>query len=267
MGNRTQYGYDTGGFVRTVTDPNGNVTTTEHDVRGNTISSKTCQDRPGNLCSTIFYTYSPDAMTKTLTPGPLNDVMLTTRDGRSTSATDDTYKTTYGYDTYGNRTTVTDPLGRVTTTAYTDGTTVAAADGGFAPAGLPMTVTTPGGAKQSVVYFHSGDVATVTDPAGKVTAFTYDGMGRVLTKKETTTAFPAGLTNSFTYHKSGLVKTQTSPRGDEPGHRRGPHHQNHPCVQCGRPGLFADGRGHHRRGRGQDHLLWLQLPRSAELHD
>ena len=45
LGGQTKYGYDEGGFLRTVTDPNGNVTTTEHDVRGNTVSSTTCQNR------------------------------------------------------------------------------------------------------------------------------------------------------------------------------------------------------------------------------
>ncbi|OLB75035.1 MAG: hypothetical protein AUI14_22170 [Actinobacteria bacterium 13_2_20CM_2_71_6] len=211
LGNKTQYGYDEGGFLRTATDPNGNVTTTEHDVRGNTVSQTTCQDRPGNKCSTVYYTYFPDAITKTLTPNPLNDLMLTQRDGRSSSATDNTYLTTYGYDSKGNRTTVTDPLGRVTTTTYTDGTSVLAADGGPAPAGLPATLTTAGGAKQTIVYYKSGDVASVTDPAGKVTTFAYDGIGRVLTKTETTNTFPSGLTTTLVYDKLGRVVSQNQP--------------------------------------------------------
>ncbi|WP_204015529.1 hypothetical protein, partial [Virgisporangium aurantiacum] len=166
LGNKTQYGYDTGGFLRTVTDPNGNVTTNEHDARGNTVSQVTCQDQSANKCSTVYYTYYPDATTTVLSPDPRNDVMLTMRDGRSASATDNTYRTAFTYDAAGNRTSVTDPLGRVTTTTFTDGTTVAAADGGFAPAGLPTTVTTAAGSVQRVVYFRSGEVATVTDPAG-----------------------------------------------------------------------------------------------------
>ncbi|ASW53379.1 LamG-like jellyroll fold domain-containing protein [Plantactinospora sp. KBS50] len=163
LGNRTRYGYDTGGFMRTVTDPNGNVETTEHDVRGNAISQTTCQDRSQNKCSTVYFTYYPDATTKVLTPDPRNDVMLTTRDGRSASATDNTYLTSYAYDARGNRTGVTDPLGRSTTTTFTDGTTIAAVNGGFAPPGLPSTVTTAGGAAQKVDYFANGDVARTTD--------------------------------------------------------------------------------------------------------
>jgi YD repeat-containing protein len=76
LGNDAQFGYDTGGFVRTVTDPNDNVTTTEQDVRGNTISSKTCQTYSTQKCSTVFFTYYPDATTKVLAPAPRNDVML-----------------------------------------------------------------------------------------------------------------------------------------------------------------------------------------------
>ena len=211
LNNKTQYGYDSGGSLRTVTDPNGNVTTTEQDVRGNTISSKTCQNRPSGLCSTIFYTYSPDDITKNLSPNPLNDVLMTVRDGRSASATDNTYLTSYGYDATGNRTSVTDALGRVTSTAYTDGTTVAAVDGGFAPAGLPRTVVTAGGAQQYVAYYHSGDVATITDPAGQVTTMTYDGLGRAATKVEKTSAFPAGLTTTLTYDGLGRVGTADEP--------------------------------------------------------
>ena len=58
-GNQTQYGYDTGGFLHTVTDPNGDVTTTGHDVRGNDVSTKTCQDFSADKCSTVYYTLLP----------------------------------------------------------------------------------------------------------------------------------------------------------------------------------------------------------------
>ncbi|MBT8225662.1 MAG: hypothetical protein KJO75_09220, partial [Dactylosporangium sp.] len=210
-GGTIRYGYDVGGFLRTVTDPNGNVVITEHDVRGNTVSSTTCQNQAADRCSTVYFTYHPDATTKILSPDPRNDQLLTVRDARSASATDDTYRTTYAYDEQGNRTSVTDALGRVTTTGYTDGTTVAAADGGFAPAGLPSTLTTAGNAQQTVTYFANGDVASVTDPAGKVTSMTYDGLGRALTSTDVTDTHPEGLTTSVTYDGLGRVLAQTDP--------------------------------------------------------
>jgi RHS repeat-associated protein len=211
-GNRTQYGYDTGGFLRTTTDPNGNVTVNEHDVRGNVVSTSTCQNQAANTCSTIYYTYFPDDTTKLPPADPRNDLILTARDGRSTSATDNSYLTTYGYDATGNRTSIKDPLGRSTLTTYTDGTTVAAFDGGFAPPGLPSTLTTPGGVKQTVVYYRNGDIATVTDPAGKVTSYTYDALGRASRTTEVTDRFPApGLVESSRYDGLNRVVSHTSP--------------------------------------------------------
>ncbi|WP_163573549.1 LamG domain-containing protein [Fodinicola feengrottensis] len=45
-GQTTSYGYDTGGFAHTITDPNGNVTVVGHDVRGNEVSDDL--SKPGN---------------------------------------------------------------------------------------------------------------------------------------------------------------------------------------------------------------------------
>jgi RHS repeat-associated protein len=211
LGNTTSYGYDVGGFVNTATDPRGDVTTTTQDVRGNTVAATTCQDYSLQKCSTIYYTYYPDDTSTTLTPDPRNDMVLTMRDGRSSGPTDNTYLTTYTYDALGNRTSVAEPLGRTTATAYTDGTSVAAQDGGFAPAGLPAQATMPGGAVQKMVYFHNGDLASVTEPAGAVAAFTYDALGRVLTNTKTTDTFPSGLTTTFTYNAAGQVLTEADP--------------------------------------------------------
>jgi RHS repeat-associated protein len=215
QGFTTRYGYDTGGFLRTVTDPNGNVTTTGHDVRGNEVSRTTCSFTP-DYCSTTYYTYFPDATTKTLTPDPRNDLVLTVRDGRSASATDNFYLTSMTYDTAGNRTGVTTPpvvgypSGRTLITAFTTPTT-AADGGGVTPAGLPTVTTSPGGANVAVTYRASGDIATVTDAVGQITRFTYDGIGRVLTTTTVSDAYPGGLTTTFTHDRLGRVLTQTNP--------------------------------------------------------
>src|SRR5581483_11813277 len=63
-----RFGYDVGGFLDTVTDPNGNVVTTGHDVRGNTVSQTTCQNQAANACATTYYSYYPDDTSTTLTP-------------------------------------------------------------------------------------------------------------------------------------------------------------------------------------------------------
>ena len=132
---------------------------------------------------------------------------LTARDGRSASASDNAYLTSYAYDAKGNRTTVTGPPvsgypnGRTSTTTYTDGTTVAAADSGFAPAGLPWKTTTAGGAVTTTVYFRNGDIASVTDPDGLVTSYTYDNLGRPASQKVVSDSYPNGMTTTSVFDK------------------------------------------------------------------
>lgn len=210
LGNVTKFGYDVGGYTNVVFDPNGVWTQTLQDARGNTKQLISCQDQSASRCSSVYYTYYPDATTTTLTPDPRNDVLLTMRDGRSASATDNSFLTTYGYDAAGNRTTVTDPLGRVTTTGYTAATTPAV-DGGVTPAGLPATLTTPGGLTQKVEYYSTGDVARVRDPQGKVTTYSYDGLGRLLRQAEVSGTYPDGLVTSYGHDVMGRKVSQTDP--------------------------------------------------------
>ncbi|MFJ9628913.1 LamG-like jellyroll fold domain-containing protein [Streptomyces sp. NPDC101175] len=220
LGNKTSFGYDTAGFEHTVIDPNGAVTTTGHDVRGNIVSSTSCQDQVANKCDTEYYTYYPDDTTAQLTTAdPRNDQLLTERDGRSASATDTTYLTSYAYDSTGNQTAVTGPAvpgfpaGRATTTVYSDGTsTYPATGGGVVPKGLPVRTVSPGGAVNSVAYFSNGDVASTTDAIGLVTSYTYDGVGQVLSQKVVSDTYPNGLTTSYTYDQNGQVTTESDPQ-------------------------------------------------------
>ncbi|MFF8608780.1 LamG-like jellyroll fold domain-containing protein [Streptomyces sp. NPDC015346] len=218
-GRRTTYGYDTGGFLHTVTDPNGNRSITGHDVRGNAVSQTTCQDTKANKCSTEYFTYFPDATTAFPPMDLRNDLVLTERDGRSSGPTDNTYLTSYTYDTSGNVTAVTSPPvaghpnGRTTTTTYTT-TATPAAEGGTAkaPAGLVATVTTPGGKKTSHTYFANGDLAQTTDANGTTVKYTYDNLGRQTSTTEISDSHPAGLTTSLTYDKNDQVVTDTAPK-------------------------------------------------------
>jgi YD repeat-containing protein len=76
---------------------------------------------------------------------------------------------------------------------------------------LVASATTPGGAKTVYSYLHNGDVASITDPAGLVTDYTYDGLGRVLSKKVISDTFSQGLTTSYSYDAAGHVLTETDP--------------------------------------------------------
>ncbi|NUK10469.1 Teneurin-1 [Streptomyces lunaelactis] len=217
-GKRTTYGYDTAGFMHTVTDANGNRSISGHDIRGNTVSQTDCQDTAADKCATEYYTYYPDATTAFPPMDPRNDLPLTERDARSSGPTDNTYLTNYTYDTAGNVTSVTTPPvaghpgGRTATTTYTT-TATAAAEGGTAkaPAGLVDTVTTPGGKKTKYTYFANGDVAAVTDANGATAKYTYDNLGRQINENEISDAQPGGLATSFTYDKNDQVATETNP--------------------------------------------------------
>jgi RHS repeat-associated protein len=202
LGNLTQFGYDaTTGAMRLRVDPNGNKTELAHDVRGNVIEQSTWQDQTDESTkSTVRMTYFPNASTVDPAPDPRNDKLLTVRDPR----TDGTYVTSYTYDTGGNVTSVTDPLGRVSTTTLSDGSS-------GVPAGLVTREVLPGGGVKTVSYRPNGDVAQIVDPAGLTVGFTYDRLGRVLTRTEITSAAPEGRTETLTYDKAGRVRTVTEP--------------------------------------------------------
>jgi large repetitive protein len=187
----TSYGYDTGGFLYTVTHPDGDIVTTAHDVRGNVTSKTTCQDLAGNVCSTSYYTYYPAGNGNAqLTPDPRNNAVLTASDGRSASASDTTYQTTYAYNPLGEVTAKKSPAvtgyaaGMTTTSTYTSATT-AAYGGGNTPAGLLQSKTNADGAVTSYAYYADGDLALKTTALGETTLYTNDGLGNVATETAT----------------------------------------------------------------------------------
>jgi RHS repeat-associated protein len=226
-GGTTRYGYDTGGFLNTVTDPLGDVTTTGHDVRGNELSQTTCQNLAAQQCSTSYYTYWPDDSSPSLSPNPLDDVKTSQRDGRSASASDPAYMTQYSYDSYGDLTATSDPLGRTTANTYSNGTqaavaapasatapaacSAASATSGTIPVGLVLTKKTPGGSVTSYRYYADGDLAVQTSPLGQTTIYVYDGAGRVLFKTQCSDTFPNGTVTAYTYDGDGRALTETDP--------------------------------------------------------
>ncbi|MEU7230348.1 LamG-like jellyroll fold domain-containing protein [Streptomyces chrestomyceticus] len=192
-GGRTTYAYDTGGFLHTVTDPNGHATITGHDARGNTVSRTTCRDT--NSCWTSFTDYylnSADPL------DPRNDKITAVRDARSTSAHDDRYRTATSYTPLGLPQSTTLPDGRTAHITYTIGTEEALG-GGTVPAGLVRTQTTPGGATTRFDYDSGGDMVKSTAPSGLVTTYAYDGLGRKVSETQISDTFPAGVTTTYAY--------------------------------------------------------------------
>jgi RHS repeat-associated protein len=218
LGDTTKYGYDVDGFQDEVVDPDGDVISTGYDVRGNMVSRTTCQDQATQQCSTSYYTYYPDDTTAQLSPDPRNDLMLTSRDGRSASSTDSTYLTSYAYNSLGELTGETTPpvpgfaSGRTTSYLYTNGTTSAGGYGSdVPPAGLGYQETMPGGAVTTTLYYTDGDVAQVTDPDGQRTMYSYDGIGRETSQTVYSDSYPGGLETTYGYDPEGQVTQETDP--------------------------------------------------------
>ena len=217
LGNTTTYGYDVGGFVSVVYDPLGQKMETAKDVRGNTVRTSTCSNATmWAPCQDTLYTYFPDSTTAVLTPDARNDQVLTVTANPGSFRTTDTAVTTFTYDSTGNRLTMVSPSvpghpnGRTTTTTYTTATTPAIG-GGFTPAGLPLTVTSPGGRVQRTDYNAAGDAVRVTDPGGLVTEISYDGLGRVTQQKMLDPRYSAGLVTTYLYDADGTLVQTTEP--------------------------------------------------------
>ncbi|MDX2813402.1 LamG domain-containing protein [Streptomyces sp. PA03-5A] len=204
-GGVTTYTYDTGGFLHTVTDPNGHATITGHDARGNVVSQTTCRD--SNSCWTSFTEYY-------LNPAdpldPRNDKPTGIRDARSSGPADARYLTRQTYTSGGLPDTTTLVDGRTRRVTYTDGTEQAVG-GGSTPIGLVKTQTTTGRAVTTSEYYANGDLARVTSPSSLVTTFTYDGIGRRLTETQISDSQPAGVTSTYGYNAMSQVVSETGP--------------------------------------------------------
>ncbi|HET6503257.1 MAG TPA: LamG-like jellyroll fold domain-containing protein [Amycolatopsis sp.] len=221
LGNTTSYGYNASGFQDRVTDPDGHVTDDGYDVRGNLVSKTTCQDQAAAKCESEYYAYLPDDTTPYLDPTiPANDAVKEVRDPRSSSMTDDTYKTTNEYNQAGYLVKTTTPpvpghsAGRTTTYDYTDGTTTAGSgdsQGRIAPGGLQWRTTSPNVAVTQTLYDYDGNVVKTTNPDGLATTYTYDNIGRKLSQTVHVGGNTGDLTTTYAYDANGRVTQQTSP--------------------------------------------------------
>jgi RHS repeat-associated protein len=187
------YEYNDSGGLAKVTNENGDAVSLTYDARGNLANRTTCQ-RAG-VCQTAYTTY-PATVTNPF--DPRNELPIETRDPRSASATDNTYRTTYTYTPQGDLATQTEPDGAVVRHTYSNGTE-SAVGGGSIPAGLLLTTTDPRGKVTRQQYYANGDLAQTTEPSGLVAKYTYDVLGRQVTETEMSDTYPAGVTTTFTY--------------------------------------------------------------------
>ncbi len=204
MAIRTYEYNDTGGLAK-VTNENGDAVTMTYDTRGNVASRTTCQK--ANSCQTSYTTY-PATVTNPL--DPRNELPVETRDARSASATDTTYRTSYTYTAQGNLATQTEPDGALVRHTYSTGTE-SAVGGGSIPAGMVLTTTDTRNKVTRHQYYANGDLAQTTEPSGLVTKYTYDLLGRQITETEVSDTYPAGVTTTFAYDALSRPVSVTGP--------------------------------------------------------
>ncbi|MEU3255206.1 DNRLRE domain-containing protein [Streptomyces sp. NPDC006997] len=138
----------------------------------------------------------------------------------------------FGYDTFGNLTTVTDPKGVATSTAgdyttsyeynaYGQLTKATDANGNpttnsdFGPTGYPAKITDALNKTTSFVYDERGQVTEVTDALGKKTTQTYDTFGRPLVRTVPKDQSAGALitTPAPEYDANDNVTKSTAPNG------------------------------------------------------
>jgi YD repeat-containing protein len=192
-GQPTGYEYDAAGRRSAVVDALGNRTEFGYDLSGNMVLR-----RDVLLRSTTFAYDAVGRATRQTFPDGTFVATTYDRVGRKTSETDQAGRTRdyeydaagnlvaavlpavpdpgaggamvrpryeYGYDVYGNRRTVRDPLGRVTRYSYDY-------------ANRQLNRTLPGGQTESTEYEANGRPRRQIDFNGQVTQFVYDGLGR-----------------------------------------------------------------------------------------
>ena len=196
-GNRTSYTYNGDGNIATKTDPLGNTWTytyiagtnlletetdplgvvTKHEYDANGNRTKIIMDFGGALENTTTYTYDSQ--------------------GNLTTTTDPIGNTTsYGYDANGNLLTVTDPLDNVTSYTYDN-------------RGNKLTETDANGNTTTYTYDLMDRLVSVTDALGNSVSYTYDANGNLAS-----TQHPDGSTTTFAYGAYNRLIQETDPLGN-----------------------------------------------------
>jgi RHS repeat-associated protein len=192
-GRKWQFGYDTFGNLKTVTDPKGVATTTvagdyttkyDYDAYGQLTKSTDANGNP-----TTFSDFAPVGYPNTITD-PFNK------------------STAFVYDERGQVTQITDALGARTTQTYDmfNRPLVKTVPKHQAAGDL---ITTP-----APVYDANDNVTSATGPNGAVMTATYDNADQMVSSadpKDTPTG-PERRTD-YTYDKAGHLKTITQPKG------------------------------------------------------
>jgi RHS repeat-associated protein len=204
--------HDKTGLLTKVTGEGGGEVTMAYDARGNVASTKTCRVLPATDCRTEYSAYHANEAWPPL--DPRWDKVAALRDGRSASATDDTYKRNMNLTVSGDVASEFSPDGGVKTYTYTDGVQTGP-DGKAMPPGLLKTATVKmsSSVTSSTQYLYNehGQMVQSMAPSGLVTKYTYDEIGRKKTETQVSDTYPSGVTTTYEYDKMSRVIAITGP--------------------------------------------------------
>lgn len=234
-GYKTVLGYNAGGQLATVTDPEGRVLTYSwtgshitgiSDGEGRSVSF--AYDASGNLASatdidghSTDYGYSASHQLTSITD-PDGHTLSNTYDssGRVLTQTDATGATTsFSYAT--GATTVTAPDGSQVQYQFNSDLLPTAVTRGFASAYAATTkytydsndnvatITLPGGQQTTDTWDSSGNLLTSTDALGGLTVYSYNSFNEPTAKTD-----PLGVTTSYSYDAHGNLTGVSTPIGD-----------------------------------------------------
>ncbi|MFV0460767.1 MAG: RHS repeat-associated core domain-containing protein [Actinomycetales bacterium] len=241
-GRVTRMAYSARGQVSSITDASGAVTSMVYDGAGNLVSTTTPGERTvsatyngdGTVATstdaagqTTTYAYdragnrvrvvSPAGRVAAVQVSVLGWVMATIDPrGQVAGADRAAFTTTMGRDAAGRVTSMREPTGVMTSTAYSvDGNPVEVVDAsggvtrfGYDGVGRLTSVTDPDGRTTRTEYDAAARVRAVVDPAGATTTTGYDVFGRPVRVLD-----PTGRTASQTYTRAGVVGSRTGPDG------------------------------------------------------
>lgn len=201
LGNRTEFTYDVAGRQLSMKDANGNTVSYEYDALGRKIKTVF----PDGTYSAVKYDTLSQKIEETDSAGLVTKFEY--NDAGQLSAVvkpevnGEIPRWEYSYNQYGQRTSIKDPKGNVTTFTYDY-------------AGRQLSRTLPMGQKETAEYDRYGQLSKQTDFKGQITEFIYDSLGRKTAQKY----FAAGSSSAteeitFTYDDLGRTKTIVTPQG------------------------------------------------------
>jgi YD repeat-containing protein len=212
-------------------DSNGNLKSTSVPLPTNGT------DTPSSTYATTTYNYGTGCSIAGANGCYTGDVQsIVSPLGNVSGANAANYTTNYTYDSYGDQTSVTDPLGNKATDVYNDiGELLCTVSAKETALGVscPTAGSWVSGAT-AYTYDNYGDLLSETNPAGYESSATYDDIGDQLTYTDamspsnttdfkfdndgepTQTTYPDGTTTSTTYDPDGDVLTTTDKGATSP---------------------------------------------------